>query len=52
MFYDILINCEMFAFKYAEYPSRKAEFTFQADILPYFRKRMVYEIMAQKVIYP
>ena len=45
-------DCGMFACKYAEYISRKARITFQQKDMPYFRRRMVYEIVQQKLIHP
>jgi len=43
-------DCGVFMCKYAEYKSRYAEFTFTQDHIPYFRKRMVYEIISQKLM--
>jgi len=45
-------DCGMFACKYAEYISRKAKITFQQKDMPYFRRRMVYEIVSKKLIHP
>ncbi|KZS04002.1 sentrin-specific protease isoform X1 [Daphnia magna] len=45
-------DCGMFTCKYAEYLSRKAKITFAQKDMPYFRKRMVYEIITQKLINP
>ncbi|XP_069960155.1 sentrin-specific protease 1-like isoform X3 [Cherax quadricarinatus] len=38
-------DCGMFACKFAEYLSRNAPITFQQQHMPYFRRRMVYEIV-------
>ncbi|ESP00184.1 hypothetical protein LOTGIDRAFT_201054 [Lottia gigantea] len=43
-------DCGMFACKYAEYITRGAEITFTQDDMPYFRRRMVYEIMKKKLL--
>jgi len=45
-------DCGMFACKYAEYISRKAKITFEQKDMPYFRRRMVYEIVNKKLIHP
>ena len=45
-------DCGMFVCKYAEYLSRRAEFTFKQYNMPYFRRRMVYEISRNKILYP
>ena len=45
-------DCGMFACKFAEYISRRAAITFQQKDMPYFRRRMVYEIVTQKLIHP
>ncbi|KAG7173234.1 Sentrin-specific protease 1-like 2 [Homarus americanus] len=38
-------DCGMFACKFAEYLSRNALITFDQQHMPYFRRRMVYEIV-------
>ena len=45
-------DCGVFTLKYAEYLSRKAKFTFNQQDMPYYRKRMVFEIVKNIVIYP
>ena len=45
-------DCGMFTLKYAEYLSRNASITFTQEDMPYFRRRMVYEIVNNKVIHP
>jgi len=45
-------DCGMFTCKFAEYCSRKARFSFNQSNMPYFRKRMVYEIVKNKLIHP
>ena len=44
-------DCGMFACLFAEYLSRDAEFTFSQENIPYFRKRMVYEICTNKFMH-
>ncbi|XP_033761792.1 sentrin-specific protease 1-like isoform X2 [Pecten maximus] len=43
-------DCGMFACKYAEYITRGAEITFTQEHMPYFRQRMVYEILQAKLL--
>lgn len=43
-------DCGMFTCKYAEYICRDAKFTFTQEDMPYFRKRMVYEIVKAKLL--
>ncbi len=45
-------DCGMFACKFAEYLSRDAEVTFSQEDMPYFRKRMVFEIVTNRLIHP
>lgn len=45
-------DCGMFACKFAEYISRDAEITFDQQHMPYFRNRMVYEIVENKLMHP
>lgn len=42
-------DCGMFALKYAEYITRDAKITFNQRNMPYFRRRMVYEILTNKL---
>ena len=43
-------DCGMFACKFAEYLSRDARLTFTQEHMPYFRRRMVYEIVTKKLL--
>lgn len=43
-------DCGVFMSKYAEYKSRYAKFTFTQENMPYFRKRMIYEILSKKLL--
>lgn len=43
-------DCGMFACKFAEYLSRDAEITFDQQHMPYFRRRMIYEIVSGKLL--
>ncbi|XP_069111084.1 sentrin-specific protease 1-like [Argopecten irradians] len=43
-------DCGMFACKYAEYITRGAKITFTQEHMPYFRRRMVYEILKAKLL--
>ncbi|XP_070565219.1 sentrin-specific protease 1-like isoform X2 [Ptychodera flava] len=43
-------DCGMFACKYAEYISRDAKITFSQDDMPYFRRRMVWEILHKQLL--
>ncbi|KAF6031750.1 hypothetical protein EB796_009957 [Bugula neritina] len=43
-------DCGVFACKFAEYLSRDADFTFGQEHMPYFRKRMAYEILTKKLL--
>ncbi|KAL3831902.1 hypothetical protein ACJMK2_023596 [Sinanodonta woodiana] len=43
-------DCGMFACKYAEYITRRAPITFTQEHMPYFRRRMVYEILTKKLL--
>ena len=45
-------DCGVFACKYAEYSSRRARFTFSQSNMPDFRKRMVWEIVKNKLLSP
>jgi len=45
-------DCGMFTCKFAEYISRRAKITFSQKDMPYFRRRMIYEIVSNKLIYP
>ncbi|XP_064460955.1 sentrin-specific protease 1-like [Ornithodoros turicata] len=43
-------DCGMFALKYAEYITRDAKITFSQMNMPYFRRRMVYEILTKRLL--
>lgn len=43
-------DCGVFACKYAEYLSRGAKFDFDQRDIPYFRRRMVYEILSKNLL--
>ncbi|XP_071531618.1 uncharacterized protein [Panulirus ornatus] len=43
-------DCGMFACKFAEYLSRQACITFKQQHMPYFRRRMVYEIVRARLL--
>lgn len=43
-------DCGMFACKFAEYASRRAQISFNQQHMPYFRERMVYEICRQMLL--
>ena len=43
-------DCGMFLLKYAEYLSRNASLTFTQEDMPYFRRRMLLEIVKHKII--
>ena len=43
-------DCGMFACMYAEYISRGAPITFTQDDMPYFRRKVVYEILKVKLL--
>ena len=45
-------DCGMFPCKFADYPSRRARFTFSQEDMPYFRQRMVYEIVENTLLCP
>jgi sentrin-specific protease 1 len=45
-------DCGMFICKYAEYISRKAKINFDQQDMPYYRRRMVYEIVKNRLMYP
>ena len=45
-------DCGMFMLKYADYLSRNESITFTQDDMAYFRRRMVYEIVENKIIHP
>jgi len=42
-------DCGMFTCKFAEYASRRAPINFSQDNMPYFRRRMIYEIIKLKL---
>ncbi|XP_045120866.1 sentrin-specific protease 1-like isoform X4 [Portunus trituberculatus] len=43
-------DCGMFACKFADYLSRRAKIMFDQQHMPYFRRRMVYEIISAKLL--
>ncbi|KAK3919045.1 Sentrin-specific protease 1 [Frankliniella fusca] len=43
-------DCGMFACMYAEYVSRNAPISFTQDDMPYFRRKVVYEILKAKLL--
>lgn len=43
-------DCGMFMCKYAEYITRQKDLTFTQEHMPYFRQRMVYEIISKKLL--
>ena len=45
-------DCGMFTLKFAECLSRDESITFTQEDMPYFRRRMVYEIVNNRVIHP
>ena len=45
-------DCGMFVCKFAEYLSRRAKFSFSQSNMPYFRRRMVYEISKNDLLCP
>ena len=45
-------DCGMFTLKFAEYLSRNARITFDQEDMPYFRNRMIYEIVAGDIKHP
>jgi len=45
-------DCGMFTCKFAEYISRRARFTFTQNNMPYFRQRMIFEIVKNQLLHP
>ena len=45
-------DCGMFTCKFAEYISRRARITFSQSDMPYFRQRMVHEIVTNSLLCP
>ena len=45
-------DCGMFSCKFAEYLSRRAEITFDQADMPYFRRRMMWEIVKNNILHP
>ena len=43
-------DCGVFTCKYADYISLNKKITFDQSNMPYFRRRMVYEILTKKLI--
>lgn len=45
-------DCGMFTCKFAEYLSRRAPISFTQEDMPYFRQRMIYEIVSNDLLHP
>ena len=45
-------DCGMFTCKFAEYLSRNAAITFTQADMPYFRKRIIWEIVKNTLLHP
>ena len=45
-------DCGMFICKFAEYRSRMSSFTFNSDHMPYYRRRMIFEIVNKTLMCP
>jgi sentrin-specific protease 1 len=45
-------DCGMFACQFSEYLSRRANNTFAQADMPYFRNRMIYEIVKKDLLHP
>ena len=45
-------DCGMFSCKFAEYLSRRAEITFDQADMPYFRRRIIWEIVKDTLLHP
>ena len=45
-------DCGMFSCKFAEYLSRRAAITFDQADMPYFRQRMMLEIVKNNILHP
>ncbi|GLJ59586.1 hypothetical protein SUGI_1515260 [Cryptomeria japonica] len=43
-------DCGVFACTYAEYLTRPAKFNFTQENMPYFRKKMIYEIITKQIL--
>ncbi|KJH52850.1 hypothetical protein DICVIV_00895 [Dictyocaulus viviparus] len=43
-------DCGVFACKFAEFASRRAPIVFTQQHMPYYRQRMVYELVEQKLL--
>lgn len=43
-------DCGVFACTYAEYLTRRAKLTFGQEDMPYFRKKMIYELVEKKIL--
>ena len=43
-------DCGMFSILFAEYASRRAPITFSQQHIPYFRERVVYEILRKELL--
>ena len=45
-------NYVRFLFQFAEYLSRDAPISFSQEDMPYYRRRMIYEIVKNNLMYP
>ena len=43
-------DCGMFTCKFAEYVTRRADINFTQEHMPYFRRRMIYEILTLQLM--
>ena len=43
-------DCGMFTCKFAEYITRRAPINFSQEHMPYFRRRMIYEILTLQLM--
>ena len=45
-------DCGMFLLKFAEYVSRGEQLSFHQKDMPYFRRRIIWKIMSETIIFP
>ena len=45
-------DCGLFILKYAQYLINASEFNFSFQNMPYFRKRLIYELYSQNLLFP
>ena len=45
-------DCGMFLLKYMDYLSRGENLTFSCNDMPYYRRRMVYELLHHEIMFP